>query len=545
MSSSPSSPSPSPLQIRPHPTKGRGLYATQSFSPGQVIFPFAPLLLLPTISCLNIVCSYCLRPGNPRACSRCHAASYCDATCQAAAWKAVHSRECKVLRQGIKDEDQRRRLPTPTRALIQAVLRKEIGDGLEALEGHVLEKKAAEGDEWKDIEIMAMAACAFSGKGTAEEDVRKAAEMLCKIQNNSFQRFDSDLGVIGLFLEPTLAMANHSCIPNAAVQFIGRNALFIAENPIRAGDEIELAYTFYTDPLPKRREALAHYKFVCQCLRCRDNLNVYQVAAVSPTVNLNSQSLVPDVSKFRHHPATSNSSKQSIINQYGESADSIVNTLAEIESPSERRTFLKSEYKKRKALVDGQLWAVTPLPDIIFRISMLYGQEEDFTLALPVACLIATACDPYQYTSPFHSIRLSGLFTIANFLTHTAATTASLENSNTPVSRTALLEQKIEQTLREIDQVSLCQMLLIMVLKYSPSKYGAKMDLAVKAQALLDDIEKLAGREQEVSLIDEWRRDPNSEKSQAFFEFAVVKQVDALASLGKEVLERDFGNAAA
>ncbi|KAK1246924.1 hypothetical protein MKX08_000726 [Trichoderma sp. CBMAI-0020] len=541
-----SSPSPSsPLQIWPHPTKGRGLYASQSFSPGEVILPFTPLLLLPTVSCLNSVCSYCLRPGNPRACSRCHAASYCDATCQAAAWKAVHSRECKVLRQGIKDEDRRRRLPTPTRALIQAVLRKEIGDGLEGLEGHVLEKKAAEGDEWKDIEIMAMAACAFSGKGTAEEDIRKAAEMLCKIQNNSFQRFDPDLGVIGLFLEPTLAMANHSCIPNAAVQFIGRNALLIAENPIRAGDEIELAYTFYADPLPKRREALAHYKFVCQCLRCRDNLNVYQVAAISPTVNLNSQSLVPDVSKFRHHPATSNSSKQSIINQYGESADSIVNALGDIGSPSERRKLLKSECQKRKALVHEQLWAVTPLPDILFRISMLYGEEENFALALPVACLIATACDPYQYTSPFHPIRLSGLFTMANFLTHTAATTAFLENSNTPVSRTAVLEQKIEQTLREIDQVSLCQMLLIMVLKYSPSKYSAKMDLAVKAQALLDDIEKLAGREQEASLIDEWRRDPNSEKSQAFFEFAVVKQVDALASLGKEVLERDFGNAAA
>lgn len=303
-------------------------------------------------------------------------------------------------------------------------------------------------------------------------------------------------------------------------------------------------HVVYTDPLPKRREALAHYKFVCQCLRCRDNLNVYQVAAVSPTVNLNSQGLVPDVSKFRHHPAASNSSKQSIINRYGESADSIVSALAEIESPSERRKLLRLEYKKRKALVDEELWAVTPLPDILFRIAMLYGEEEKFNLALPVACLIATACDPYQYTSPFHPIRLFGLLTIANFITHTAATTALQESSNTPVSKKATLEQNIEQTLREIDQVSLCQMLLIMILKYLPDKYGAKMDSAVKAQALLDDIEKLAGREQETSLIDEWRRDPISEKSQAFFEFAVVKQVDALASLGKRVLERDFGNAA-
>ncbi|KAL7788649.1 SET domain-containing protein [Trichoderma ceciliae] len=530
----------SPVQIRPHTTKGRGLYATKSFSPGAVILPFKPLLLLPTVSYITNVCSYCLRAGNPRACSRCHAASYCDSTCQAAAWKAVHSRECKALRQGIQDESRRRRLPTPTKALIQALLFKEIGDGLKDLEGHVLEKKEAEGDEWKDIEMMATAACAFSGKGTAEEDIRKAAEMLCKIQNNSFQRFDSDLGVVGLFLEPTLAMANHSCIPNAAIQFIGRNALLIAENPIRAGDEVELAYTFYTDPLLKRRKALAHYKFVCQCLRCRDNLNVYQVAAISPSVNLNSQSLVPDVSKFRKHPATSSSSKQSIINRHSESADHITGALATVESPSERRRLLKSEYNKHKALVDEELWAVTPLPDILFRISVMYGEEEDFALALAVACFVATACDPYQYVSPFHPIRLAGLFTIANLITHTAATTAFSAKSDTPVSKKATLEQKIEQALREIDQVSLCQMLLITILNYSPDKYGAELSLVVKARALLDDIEKLAGREQELSLIDEWRQDPNGEKPQAFFEFAVVQQVNDLASLGREVLGRDF-----
>ncbi|KAH6604761.1 hypothetical protein Trco_006468 [Trichoderma cornu-damae] len=536
---------PSPLQIRPHPTKGRGLYATEAFSPGTVILPFTPLLLLPTVSHLASVCSYCLRPGDPRACSRCHAASYCDAACQSAAWKAVHSRECKALRRGIEDENRRRRLPTPTRALIQALLCDEIADGLKGLEGHVPEKKAAPGDEWKDAEMMAMAACAFSGKGTTEEGVRRAVEMLCKIQNNSFQRFDPDLGVVGLFLEPSLAMANHSCVPNAAVQFIGRDALLVAENPIRAGDEVELAYTFYTDPLSKRREALAHYHFVCQCPRCRGNLNVYQVAATSPTVNLNSQSLVPDVSRFRKHPAASSLDKQSIANRYGESADHVASAVATADSLPERRRLLRREYGKRKALVEEELWAVAPLPDVLFRISLMYGEEEKFAFALAIACFVATACDPYQYPSPFHPVRLAGLFTIANLTTHTAAATALLANSATPVSKKATLEQKTEEALREIDQVSLCQMLLIMILRYSPDKCGAEPSLAVKAKALLDDIEKLAGREEEMSLIDEWRQDPNGEKSRAFFEFAVVRQVDALARLGREILTRDFENTVA
>lgn len=38
-------------------------------------------------------------------------------------------------------------------------------------------------------------------------------------------------------------MANHSCVPNAIVQFIGRNAVLRAEREIRAGEEVEISYT--------------------------------------------------------------------------------------------------------------------------------------------------------------------------------------------------------------------------------------------------------------------------------------------------------------
>jgi SET and MYND domain-containing protein len=38
-------------------------------------------------------------------------------------------------------------------------------------------------------------------------------------------------------------MANHSCIPNAMVQFVGRRAILRAEKPIKADQEIEISYT--------------------------------------------------------------------------------------------------------------------------------------------------------------------------------------------------------------------------------------------------------------------------------------------------------------
>lgn len=38
-------------------------------------------------------------------------------------------------------------------------------------------------------------------------------------------------------------MANHSCVPNAFVQFVGRKAVLRAETAIASGQEIEISYT--------------------------------------------------------------------------------------------------------------------------------------------------------------------------------------------------------------------------------------------------------------------------------------------------------------
>ncbi len=47
----------------------------------------------------------------------------------------------------------------------------------------------------------------------------------------------------GIYLEPSLAMANHSCIPNAYVSFDKRAAFLHAEREIKAGEDIEISYT--------------------------------------------------------------------------------------------------------------------------------------------------------------------------------------------------------------------------------------------------------------------------------------------------------------
>ncbi len=64
-----------------------------------------------------------------------------------------------------------------------------------------------------------------------------------KIQTNTFDRRDEDTGYTGGFLHETLAMGNHSCLPNAVVAFYRRKAYLRAENPIAPGDEITISYT--------------------------------------------------------------------------------------------------------------------------------------------------------------------------------------------------------------------------------------------------------------------------------------------------------------
>ncbi len=46
----------------------------------------------------------------------------------------------------------------------------------------------------------------------------------------------------GIFLDPALAMINHSCVPNAFIGFDKRTAVLRAARPIEEGEEITISY---------------------------------------------------------------------------------------------------------------------------------------------------------------------------------------------------------------------------------------------------------------------------------------------------------------
>ncbi|ATY62719.1 SET domain [Cordyceps militaris] len=533
---------PDGVVIKPHSTKGRALHATKTVAAGGVLAVFSPLILVPSLSHLTIVCSFCLRGVTPRPCSRCRAAYYCDAQCQAAAWSSGHAAECAALTGAIPPARRRREIPAPVRALVQLLLLLRSGGGhtrdlLDGLEGHAAQRRRAPG--WADMELMAMAGCAFAGMETSEGAVREAAEILCKLQTNAFHRFDADLGHVGIFLEPTLAMANHSCLPNAFVQFVGRTAVLRAEQRIQSGDEIEISYTDYTSSLSKRQAALAPYHFECHCRRCTQDLCVYQASAHYRDFALNDDSVLGDGTKLQTHPAVSTPAPQAV----ARAAAAALHFEPFPAALTDRRAALAQQLVGCRGLIDAALWAVTPLPQTLTELAIYYGHKEDFARALAVAALLARDADPYRFPAPFHPVRAKNLYLLAKLLSNTAAETAAEEGGKAVQASAAAADigARLRDALRDVDQVSLAQMLLLMVLDTAPPPHLAAWELAQQARDVLAIIAKLKGREQELSLIRLWRQDPKSDRAQAFFEYGVGQQLDILADLGRDVLKEDFG----
>lgn len=59
---------------------------------------------------------------------------------------------------------------------------------------------------------------------------------------NSFRITDASGDEIGIGFDPLLGMANHSCVPNASLEFDGRCAVLTALTHIEEGEEITISY---------------------------------------------------------------------------------------------------------------------------------------------------------------------------------------------------------------------------------------------------------------------------------------------------------------
>lgn len=185
---------------------GKGLAATTLISDGSTILSTCnPYHMMPENAVLSSVCSYCLlSPSSSQSssvptslpklltqvpvailkrCAVCRIPHYCSPTCQKADWSASHKSECAIL------ASLPSQLPTPVRAVMQILLRKDRGVPWVRMESHETDFKQDK-KLWEDIVLQARAAVMYGGLG--EEKLGEAVGLLCRVYlflNPSYQIF--------------------------------------------------------------------------------------------------------------------------------------------------------------------------------------------------------------------------------------------------------------------------------------------------------------------------------------------------------------------
>ncbi|KAH8675776.1 hypothetical protein BX600DRAFT_432329 [Xylariales sp. PMI_506] len=535
----------------PAQPRGRGLVTSRAFKPGDAIALFTdPALAIPGSPSLAHVCGYCLLPDRPvRACTGCRAASYCGPSCQKADWRLVHRQECKVF-QRVRDEARGRlendssgagddghaagTLPTPVRALVQMLLRGDMAATVAELESHGREFREGDRKEWRDLELQALAALHYLQRETNPANVGVALEMLCKLQVNSFNREDEDVGQTGLFLNPALAMVNHSCIPNAFVQFIGRQAILRASQEIKQGEEVEISYIDCNRGRAYRQVTLKErWHFTCACRRCKEDLDVYEVCQQYPHLELNRLSLNPDVNLFRN-PAlqTSGLSRRKGLPTR---AEAIYSAWATQKRSSGLSRALREGWKLCEPLRRAEAYALEPLPEVMGEASIYFGEAGNFPYGLSISCFLALNSDSFKTPMPFGPARLKGLLMIANLLSNTAPISGS-----SPTASGGSLNGRLSQALSKMDQATMTQAILTIIVHWAPMAHSEEWQVYREASMQLEDIKSLRGRDKEKRLITAWGKDQSNLEGQMFFEFAVLNPVRELAGFALEIMDTTF-----
>ena len=270
---------------------------------------------------------------------------------------------------------------------------------------------------------------------------------------------------------------------------------------------------------------------------------MYEVCQLYPALEINRYSVGPSVDKLRNPPIDQKLWKLPAARAQ---RAAICKELEPVTTGDEgKRTALLARYTLCKPMLDADMLAVQPLPQIIHETSNYYSSCGRLASALAITCLAIMHCDPYESPAPFRPQRVKSYLSVARLLSNTAA---DIEDFKTDMESLRsrggkpLVTPKEVKALMEIDQVSLCQALLHLVVRYGPMGHVEEWPFYLEAKETLTEIEGLEGRGDQNSLIRDWVRDPEgkSDRSALFFSYGVVEPVTLLAKVGLAILKAEW-----
>ncbi|PIN12988.1 putative histone tail methylase containing SET domain [Handroanthus impetiginosus] len=266
------------LTISTLPEKGRCLFTTRDFFPGEVIISENPYVCVPNKNkeSPESKCEWCFSSNNLKKCSACHVVWYCSSKCQKSDWK-LHSLECRALSK--LDKDRAKSLTSSIRLMVRLYIRRKLENekilptsatenykNVEALVSHMSEV------EEKQLVLYAQMANLVNlilQWPESEINIKEIAENFSKLACNAHTICDSELRPLGTGLYPVISIINHSCLPNSVLVFEERLAVVRAMQHIPKGTEVLISYIEIAGSTPTRQKALKEqYFFTCTCSHC-------------------------------------------------------------------------------------------------------------------------------------------------------------------------------------------------------------------------------------------------------------------------------------
>ncbi|KAL9446707.1 hypothetical protein AB3S75_014384 [Citrus x aurantiifolia] len=262
------------LTVTGLPEKGRCLYTTKDFYPGEVIISQEPYVCVPNNSSSISRCDGCFASSNLKKCSACQVVWYCGSNCQKLEWK-LHRLECQVLSR--LDKEKRKSVTPSIRLMLKLYLRRKLQNDnvipstatdnyslVEALVAHM-----SDIDEKQLLLYAQMANLVNLILQWPEISIKEIAENFSKLACNAHTICDSELRPLGTGLYPVISIINHSCLPNAVLVFEGRLAVVRAVQHVPKGAEVLISYIETAGSTMTRQKALKEqYLFTCTCPRC-------------------------------------------------------------------------------------------------------------------------------------------------------------------------------------------------------------------------------------------------------------------------------------
>ncbi|CAH1454231.1 unnamed protein product [Lactuca virosa] len=262
------------LSVSTLPEKGRCLFTTREYSPGEIILSEEPYVSVPNKTPVKSRCDWCFTSSNVKRCSSCQVVWYCGSKCQTSDWK-VHRLECQLL---AKLEKNRIKSLTPSiRLMVKLYLRRKLQNEkviptsvtdnynlVKDLVSHI-----SEVEEMQLVLYAQMASLVNIILQWSTLNIKEIAENFSKLACNAHTICDSELIPLGTGLYPVISIINHSCSPNSVLVFEGRMATVRAMQTIPKGSEVLISYIETAGSTMTRQKALKdQYFFICSCPRC-------------------------------------------------------------------------------------------------------------------------------------------------------------------------------------------------------------------------------------------------------------------------------------